>query len=83
VYDTWGFRNQKVASSVEIVAIGDSHTFGNCAKMIESWPYVLGRLTGRSVYNMGLGGYGPNQYHYIFKTEALRLKPHGMELGFR
>src|SRR5512132_1228853 len=74
-YDAWGFRNRKVPSSVDIVAIGDSHTFGNTAKMDESWPYVLGRVTGRSVYNMGLGGYGPNQYYYLLKTKALPLKP--------
>jgi hypothetical protein len=74
-YDAWGFRNRKVPSSVDIVAIGDSHTFGNTAKMDESWPYVLGRVTGRSVYNMALGGYGPNQYDYLLKTKALSLKP--------
>jgi hypothetical protein len=74
-YDAWGFRNQKVPPSVDIVAIGDSHTFGNCAKMDESWPYVLGRLTGRSVYNMALAGWGPNQYYYLLKTKALALKP--------
>lgn len=74
-YDAWGFRNRKVPSSVDIVAIGDSHTFGNCAKMDESWPYVLGRVTGRNVYNMALGGYGPNQYYYLLKTKALTLKP--------
>lgn len=74
-YDAWGLRNQKVPSSVDIVAIGDSHTFGNCAKMDESWPYVLGRLTGRSVYNMALAGWGPNQYYYLLKTKALALKP--------
>lgn len=74
-YDSWGFRNQKVPSSVDIVATGDSHTYGNGAKMDDSWPYVLGRLTGRSVYNMALGGYGPNQYCYLLKTKALVLKP--------
>lgn len=74
-YDAWGFRNPKVPSSVDIVAIGDSHTFGNTAKMDESWPYVLGRLTGKSVYNLALGGYGPNQYYYLLKTKALTLKP--------
>ena len=74
-YDAWGFRNPKVPSSVDIVAIGDSHTFGNTAKMDESWPYVLGRVTGKSVYNMALGGYGPNQYYYLLKTKALILKP--------
>ena len=74
-YDAWGFRNRKVPSSVDIVAIGDSHTFGNTARMDESWPYVLGRIAGKSVYNLALGGYGPNQYYYLLKTKALTLKP--------
>ncbi len=43
--------------------------------MDQSWPYVLGKLTGRSVYNMGMGGYGPNQYFYLSNTKALALKP--------
>jgi hypothetical protein len=74
-FDRWGFRNRKVPETADIVAVGDSHTYGNTAKMEESWPYVLGRLTGRQVYNMGLGGYGPNQYFYLSSTEALSLKP--------
>ena len=74
-YDEWGFRNKKVPPTVDIVAIGDSHTFGNCAKMSESWPSVLAQLTGKSVYNLALGGYGPNQYFHLFKTKALTLKP--------
>jgi hypothetical protein len=74
-YDDWGFRNKAVPGRADIVAIGDSHTYGNTAKMEESWPYVLGFLTGKSVYNMGMGGYGPNQYHHLFHTRALALKP--------
>ena len=74
-YDEWGFRNRRVPPTVDIVAIGDSHTFGNTAKMDESWPYVLGRLTGKTVYNLSMGGYGPNQYYYLFNTRALELKP--------
>jgi hypothetical protein len=70
-----GFRNREVPSSADIVAIGDSHTYGNTAKMEDSWPYVLGNLTGRRVYNMGLGGYGPNQYFAVFTRKALGLKP--------
>lgn len=81
-YDAWGFRNRKVPASTDIVALGDSHTFGNTAKMDESWPYALGRLTGKSVYNMGLGGYGPNQYYYLLKTKALSLKPRMIICGF-
>jgi hypothetical protein len=74
-FDRWGFRNREVPQTADIVAIGDSHTYGNTAKMDQSWPYVLGHLTGRSVYNMAMGGYGPNQYFYLLKTRALSLKP--------
>ncbi|MGA8868106.1 MAG: SGNH/GDSL hydrolase family protein, partial [Candidatus Sulfotelmatobacter sp.] len=61
--------------------IGDSHTYGNTARMVESWPYVLGSLSGRSVYDMGMGGYGPNQYFYLLKTKALALKPRTILCG--
>lgn len=73
-FDEWGFRNRKRPEQVDIVAIGDSHTYGNTATMEDSWPYVLSALTGRSVYNMGLGGYGPNQYQHLLQ-QALQLKP--------
>jgi len=74
-FDAWGFRNREVPKTADIVAVGDSHTFGNTAKMDESWPYVLASLTGRHVYNMGMGGYGPNQYFYLSNSKALSLKP--------
>jgi hypothetical protein len=80
-FDAWGFRNPTVPPTVDIVAIGDSHTYGNTAMMDDSWPMVLGRLTGRTVYNMGLGGYGPNQYYELFKTKALSLKPRMIVVG--
>src|SRR5579863_4877603 len=51
-FDAWGLRNPKVPETADIVAVGDSHTFGNTATMEQSWPYVLAKLTGRSVYNM-------------------------------
>jgi hypothetical protein len=74
-FDRWGFRNLTVPRQADIVALGDSHTYGNTAKMSESWPKVLESLTGRSVYNMGMGGYGPNQYLYLLRTKGLGLKP--------
>src|SRR5262249_32881213 len=80
-FDEWGFRNPNVPHSVDIVAIGDSHTYGNNAKMIDSWPYVVGRITGHSVYNLGLGGYGPNQYFHLLKTHAVQLKPRWVLCG--
>jgi hypothetical protein len=80
-FDAWGFRNRGVPKTADIVAVGDSHTFGNTAKMDESWPYVLGRLTGRQVYNMGMGGYGPNQYFHLSNSKALSLKPNVIVWG--
>jgi len=80
-FDAWGFRNREVPKTADIVAVGDSHTFGNTAKMDESWPYVLGRLSGRQVYNMGMGGYGPNQYFHLSNSKALSLKPNMIVWG--
>lgn len=74
-YDAWGFRNRQVPEHADIVAIGDSHTYGNTVRMEDSWPIVLGRMTGRTAYNMGMGGYGPNQYFYLLRTKAITLKP--------
>ena len=80
-FDEWGFRNPAVPKTADIVAIGDSHTYGNGVAMVDSWPAVLGGLTGRDVYNMGLGGYGPNQYFEIFNTKALSLTPRTIICG--
>jgi len=80
-HDSWGFRNSSVPVSADIVALGDSHTYGNCAKMNEAWPKVLGQLTGKSVYNLGMGGYGPNQYYHLLKTRAIKMKPRTIVCG--
>jgi hypothetical protein len=80
-FDEWGFRNPGVPTSADIVAIGDSHTYGNTATMADSWPFVLGRMSGRQVYNMGLGGYGPNQYAHLLKERALKLRPKTIVVG--
>ena len=79
--DAWGFRNPGVPASADIVALGDSHTFGNTATMDDAWPSVLARQTGRTVYNLGLGGYGPNQYYHLLKTRGLSLRPRWILCG--
>jgi hypothetical protein len=80
-FDGWGFRNAGVPQSVEILALGDSHTYGNNATLSDSWPSVVGRRTRQSVYNLGLGGYGPNQYYHLLTARGLKLKPRWVLCG--
>lgn len=58
-HDENGFRNPSVPTNVDVVALGDSHTYGSGVESDQAWPRALEKLSGRSVYNMGLGGYGP------------------------
>jgi len=74
-FDAWGFRNGDVPSRADIVALGDSHTYGNNAPMADSWPAIVAEQTGLTVYNLGLGGYGPVQYYELLRTRAFTLRP--------
>ena len=78
--DESGFRNPTVPTKAEIVALGDSHTYGYNVASEQSWPYQLGSMTGMSVYNFGIGGYGMVQYYYLM-DEALKLRPRHVILG--
>ena len=78
--DANGFRNPSIPERVDIVAIGDSHTQGINVAADESWPAVLGRRLNRSVYNVGVGGYGPLQYE-ILVTNALKMQPQQIVVG--
>lgn len=61
-HDANGFRNDSVPTRADIVAIGDSQTWGVNVDRQDAWPQQLAKLSGHSVYNMSLGGYGPVQY---------------------
>ena len=67
-------------SSAFAVAIGDSQTYGDEVSRQEAWPQRLAELTGRSVYNMALGGYGPVEYERLL-PEALALSPQVVLVG--
>jgi hypothetical protein len=81
-HDAWGFRNKQVPKQADIVCIGDSATYGVSALAYESFPAALAKIRGRSVYNMALGGYGPIQYLHLMRTEAVKLKPKVVIVGF-
>lgn len=72
--DENGFRNPGVPVAADIAVLGDSHTYGVNVKSEKSWPAQLARMSGQSVYNFGIGGYGTLQYYYLFDTAAV-LKP--------
>jgi hypothetical protein len=81
-HDENGFRNNGVPETVNILAVGDSMTYGNMATSDQSWPAHLERLTGKTVYNTGIGGYGPLQYLYVMKEQAAELKPESIIATF-
>ena len=81
-HDALGFRNRDVPPQVDVVAIGDSNTYGVSAPRDGSWPAQLARELGRPVYNMGLGGYGPLQYLHLARTTAKQFKPKVLVVGF-
>lgn len=81
-YDKWGFKNNFVPDTADIVAIGDSQTFGINASMGNTWPDQLQALSNKSVYNLSASGYGPVQYFHLFKTKALKLEPKHIIVGY-
>jgi len=80
-HDEFGFRNKEVPQNAKIVAIGDSNTYGLAATRSDAWPNQLAKRTGDTVYNMGLGGYGPLQYLKLLQTQAMELNPEIVLVG--
>ena len=74
-HDAWSFRNNKIPDQTEIMAIGDSMTYGYSAPRFLSYPAQLEKITGLTVYNAGNGGWGMGQYFCVFKKFAPKLDP--------
>jgi lysophospholipase L1-like esterase len=83
-HDARGYRNTVALQHADIVAIGDSHTYGIGVTREEAWPSILSAGLGLSVYSMAHAGYGPGQYERML-DEALSLRPRlivvGLHLG--
>jgi len=72
--DANGYRNASVPERADIVALGDSNTWGASVGRYYTWPSVLARSTGLTVYNMSMGGWGPVEFVAAL-PEALALRP--------
>ena len=81
-HDSRGYRNKYVPERADIVTLGDSQTYGESSPAKYSWPSILGSLTGKETYNMGVSGYGPAEYFYLFGNGALEFKPDIVVVGF-
>jgi hypothetical protein len=79
-HDAEGWRNPEVPARVDVVALGDSQTYGDEVARENAWPLVLGETLGVSTYNMGLSGYGPIEY-YLLAPEAIARGPEVLVVG--
>jgi SGNH hydrolase-like domain, acetyltransferase AlgX len=72
--DEDGFRNSQATSRADVVVIGDSFVeYGNTEA--DTVGKKLENLTGLTVRNLGVSGYGPDQYLEVLKRYAVKLHP--------
>ena len=77
--DGHGFRNN-ILPSIDVIAVGDSHTYGFNVSSDNSWPKLLGQKVSKNVYNFGIAGYGILQYEYLI-NKSIELNPKVILLG--
>lgn len=68
--DAAGFRNG-AGARIEVLAIGDSHTYGNNVGPDAAWPAVFAKSSGLQTYNAGVGSYGILAYHALLNSLCL------------
>src|SRR3989344_2966618 len=73
-----GFKNNSVLDKYDIVAMGDSHTYGMLNGV--SWVDSLEEKTQKDIYNMGVWGYGFAQYYHLI-DKALSFNPKLVIIG--
>lgn len=73
-HDWRGFRNEVDLKQADIVVLGDSQTYSINVTREDAWPQQMGRILGRSTYQLAYGGYGPGHYVQLLK-EGLEMAP--------
>ena len=72
--DKRGYRNPEALDTSNILAIGDSTTYGYSVVESQSWPAVVRNENNLDIYNAGVGGYGPCEYLEV-SNELIQLNP--------
>jgi lysophospholipase L1-like esterase len=83
-HDLLGFRNRSIPDIADVIAIGDSQTYGNNTVLAENWPSQLEQILGdkRSVvYSMATGGWCAVQYLNMF-SNATFFRPRVIVIAF-
>tara|TARA_X000001036_G_C20557532_1_gene756999 strand:+ start:45 stop:1109 length:1065 start_codon:yes stop_codon:yes gene_type:complete len=76
--DKNGFRINSPEENIinpKIITIGDSQTFGHGISNADTWPSLLAKSTGLSVGNLGVWGYGMQNYDYLITNLVKNFKP--------
>ena len=72
------FKNASVPTDdpneYDFVCIGDSFTHGDAVIAEQSWPFLLSKFTGKSVVNLGVGGYGTDQAVMRYEDSSIKSK---------
>ncbi len=81
-HDANGFRNPHIPEHADLVTLGDSQTWGINAAYDQTWPFVVGDLSGQSVYNMASIGFGTVEYWVLLDDALVDLAPKTVIVGF-
>jgi hypothetical protein len=81
--DLLGFRNPGIPNFADLIAIGDSQTYGNNVVLENAWPQQLQATVEPSIsfYSMAVGGWGAVEYFEIF-PKALHFQPQRVVVAF-
>ncbi|MGH9897182.1 MAG: SGNH/GDSL hydrolase family protein, partial [bacterium] len=74
LHDRLGYRNASVPERIDIIALGDSQTYGTGVPREAAWPQQLEEISGAAVYQMAFGSWGPVQFLTLFQ-QAAELRP--------
>lgn len=83
-HDLLGMRNDSVPVWTDVLAIGDSQTYGNNVPLAGTWPAAMRRALAEPstrVYQMATGGWAAPQYLYMARR-APALLPQVMVVAY-